>query len=212
MTNLTETIADLRVEFERAADSKTLEIMSTATADLAATGVVNHSVKTGDKAPTFQLKSHIEDVISLTDLLSKGKVVLSFYRGGWCPYCNLELSSLQQVKAEIEATGATLVAISPETPDFASLTHEKNELGYDILFDEGNSIAKAYGLEFELDERLRPVYKNFGLDIPAHNGEDTFKLPIPATYVINQNGTIDYHFVDADYIKRLEPKEVLNHL
>lgn len=212
INNLAEKIDNFKKQFEKEADTSSLELMSLAASDLATTKIVEDSLKTGDKAVNFTLNSHTGEKISLTNLLSNGKVVLSFYRGSWCPYCNLELASLQQVLSEIEGTGAILIAVSPELPDYASLVHNEKELGFNILFDKGNRIAQLFGLEFTLDERLRPLYEKFGLDIPSHNGDDTFKLPIPATYVINQDSSIAFHFVDTDYHKRLEPKEILKHL
>ncbi|MBV1908153.1 MAG: AhpC/TSA family protein [Kangiellaceae bacterium] len=212
MSQLSTKISNFKEGFESEAPKEVLEVMNTVSQALIESGIADNSLKTNDKSIDFSLKSHTGQTIQLEELLTKGKVVLSFYRGGWCPYCNLELASLQQVLPAMEKAGATLIAVSPETPDYASLTHDKNDLGFDILFDEGNKVAEQYGLEFELDERLRPIYLKFGLDVAAHNGEDTFKLPMPATYVINQDGTVAYHFVDADYHKRLEPAEILKQL
>jgi len=111
---------------------------------------------------------------------------------------------------QIEQAGGKLVAISPETPDHSLSTREKNKLEFDVLFDKGNKVAESFGLVFALPEVLRPIYKNFDLDIPGHNGDNTFKLPMPATYIINQKGEIVYNFVDADHTKRLEPGEIIN--
>lgn len=102
-----------------------------------------------------------------------------------------------------------MVAVTPETPDKSLSTREKSDLAFDVLFDKGNVIAKAYGLVFTLSEELRPLYAKFGIDIPGHNGDDTFKLPIPATYVIDKNGVVAYCFADADYTKRLEPDNII---
>lgn len=112
--------------------------------------------------------------------------------------------------AKIEQAGAKLVAISPETPDHSLSTREKNELTFDVLYDKGNKVAESFGLVFVLPEVLRPIYKNMGIDIQGHNGNSTFDLPMPATYIINQQGRILYHFVDADHTKRQEPGEIIN--
>ena len=186
-----------------------LTVMDQATLDLRATGIENNTVKTNDIAPEFSLKNHNDVAISLNKSLKDSLLILSFYRGGWCPYCNMELNALQQFLPEIEKVGAKLVAISPEVPDHSLSTHEKNELAFDILYDQGNKVAKKYGLVFKLPEVLRPIYDKFGLDIPDHNGDDTFELPMPATYIINQQGKIIYHFVDSDYTKRAEPSELV---
>jgi len=121
----------------------------------------------------------------------------------------MELVALQRELPAILAAGAQLVAVTPETPDNSLNIIEKNELAFEVLFDQGNKVAEAYGLVFELAEHLRPMYADFGLDIPAFNGDDSFRLPVPATYVIDANGVVAYHFADADYTKRLEPDKVV---
>lgn len=192
--------------------SDTLAIMAQATEQLKHDGIDDNSLKTGDIAPVFSLPNHEGDVRSLYALLSESVVVLSFYRGGWCPYCNLELNVLQQVLPQIEAQGARLLAISPELPDKSLSTREKNDLSFDVLYDEGNKVAESFGLAFTLPESLRPIYDKFGIDVPGYNGDDTFRLPIPATYIIGQDGQILFHFVDPDYTRRLEPAVILDRL
>ncbi|MEB3229941.1 MAG: peroxiredoxin-like family protein [Leptolyngbyaceae bacterium] len=124
-------------------------------------------------------------------------------------YCNLELRAYQQVLPEIKALGATLVAITPETPDHSLTTTEKNELGFEVLSDVGNHVARQLGLVFTLPERLRPIYTSFGIDVAAHNGDQNFELPLAATYVINTDGTVVHAFVEADYTKRDDPEAVV---
>ena len=142
-------------------------------------------------------------------LIEKKPSVILFYRGGWCPYCNYELRAFEEVLERIEDLGAQLVAVSPETPDDSLTTKDKNELSYAVLSDVGNNVTNDYGLVFSLDERLRPIYDQSGVDLPAFNGDNTFNLPMPATYVINQSGQIVYAFVSEDYTKRSEPSEVV---
>ncbi|MEM6717142.1 MAG: peroxiredoxin-like family protein, partial [Cyanobacteria bacterium P01_C01_bin.147] len=137
---------------------------------------------------------------------------IAFYRGGWCPYCNLELKALQNALASIQETGAALVAISPETPDNSLTTQEKNELAFPVLSDLDNQVARQFGLVFQLPASLRPIYDGFGIDLVAYNGNDQFELPIPATYVVQPNGEIVYAFADVDYTKRAEPSDVVNAL
>jgi len=108
--------------------------------------------------------------------------------------------------------GATLICITPETPDNSLSTKEKNELTFEVLFDQGNKVAESYGLVFTLSDSLKKIYKNFGINLEASNGDGTWSLPLPATYVIRQDGTVAYHFADADYTKRLEPQEVIKAL
>jgi len=139
-------------------------------------------------------------------------MVLSFYRGSWCPFCNLELNALQTMLPEIKACGARLVAISPELPD-NSLSHaEKLGLEFDVLTDLGNRVAREYGLIMTIHETLRPLYLQWGLDVPAANGDESYELPVPATYVIDKNGTIRAAYIEKDYTKRMEPLAIMESL
>jgi len=143
-------------------------------------------------------------------LLKKGPVIVTFYRGGWCPYCNIELKAFQDVLPQITAAGASLVAISPEKPDDSLSTAEKNALTFEVLSDVGHEVGRAFGLVYEFTNELRGAYENFGLDIPAKNGAPgQWALPVSATYVIDANGTIIYAYTDADYRDRADPKDVL---
>jgi peroxiredoxin len=166
-------------------------------------------LKAGDPAPDFRLPDVRGCQVRLRDLLAKGPVVVSFYRGGWCPYCNLELRALQNALPEIKQLGAQLVAISPQTPDESLSTAEKNELEFAVLSDIGSATAKAYGIAFDLTEELRPIYSRLGHALPDKNGDDSWILPIPATYVIDKDGIVALAFVDVDYRNRLEPAEIV---
>ena len=138
--------------------------------------------------------------------------MLSFYRGGWCPFCNLELQAIQALLPEIKALGANLVGISPETPDNSMTTVEKHQLQFDVLSDVGNKTARDYGLIFTVYEEMRPLYLKWGLDIPTSNGDDSWELPIPATYIIDSNCVARVAHVDKDYTKRMEPDQILTAL
>ena len=210
--NLTQELNAFKAKFKANQPEKIKSVMATATTDLIESKLAEKSLGKGDKIPDFSLPNAVGEEVSLNSLLAKGAAVISFYRGGWCPYCNMELRALQQALPEIEAKGASLVAISPETPDASLSTKEKNELSFEVLSDRNNQLAKKLGLVFTLPESLRPIYKNFGIDIPAHNGEDTFELPLPATYVVAADGTVVYSFAHADYTKRLDPAEIINAL
>ena len=131
--------------------------------------------------------------------------MLNIYRGGWCPYCNLEMQALNAVLPEFRARGVNLIGLTPEKPSSAQDTLTANGLAITVLSDEGNRVSASLGLVFTLAEELRPIYESFGIDIPASNGDDSFTLPVPATYVIGQDGTVLYHFVNVDYTKRVEP-------
>lgn len=169
------------------------------------------ALKVGDKAPQFTLKNALGKKVKLSTLLKNGNVVLTWYRGGWCPYCNRALQSWQEVLPEIKAQGATFVALTPELPDYSLSTKEKHQLTFEILTDLNNEVASRYGLVFTLDENTAVRYeKGFGLS--AYNGNHLNQLPMPATYIINQKGVIVYAFVNADYTQRANTEEVIKKL
>jgi len=164
------------------------------------------------KAPDFRAKDQHGTEIRLKDLLKKGKVVLVFYRGEWCPYCNKELSRLQDSLQLIKDKGATLVAVSPEITENIAKTVEKTKAEYSILYDEGLKIMKAYDVEFELPENTLTRYRNAGLDIEKNNGANGKYLPVPAVFIIDKESTIIYRFFEPDYKKRPSVKELLENL
>ncbi|MBP0029064.1 peroxiredoxin-like family protein [Roseofilum sp. Guam] len=199
-------------QFRSNVPQETQNVMQQATTDLGDSGILKQTLKVGDTIPDFTLPNATGQPVSIKKLLTKGPVAIAFYRGGWCPYCNLELQALQNALASIEETGATLVAISPETPDNSLTTQEKNELAFPVLSDVDNQVARQFGLVFKLPASLLPIYQSFGIDVAAHNGNDHFELPIPATYVIQPNGEIVYAFTDVDYTKRAEPSVIVDAL
>ncbi|WP_017323967.1 peroxiredoxin-like family protein [Synechococcus sp. PCC 7336] len=207
--SLTEQLSAQAAQYRAQLPDEVLEKMARTTADLAVSGIVDRSLKAGDRASNFTLPNAVGKDVQLSELLADGPVVLSFYRGQWCPYCNLELRALQEALPDITAAGANLVAISPQTPDRSLSTVEKNELTFEVLSDVGNRVARQYGLVFTLPEELRPIYASFGIDVPAHNGDETFELPLAATYVIAPNGIIAHAFINADYKQRLEPANII---
>lgn len=171
---------------------------------------INQSaLKVGDKAPDFELKNALNKPVKLSDLLKIGPVILSWYRGGWCPYCNIQLRYLQTYLPQFKAAGATLVALSPELPDKSLSTTEKNELTFEVLTDYNNEVAHQFNIAFALNEELVNIYNDFH-KLENYNGVSTNELPVPATYVIGTDGVIKYASVDVDYRKRAEPAEILD--
>ena len=169
----------------------------------------DNAPKEGDQAPDFELPNVRGGSTQLSERLKQGPVVLSFYRGGWCPFCNLEFKALSDILPEIENKGASLVGISPELPDESLSTIEKHNLPFEVLSDVGNKIANKYGLVMTVYEELRPLYKQWGIDVPAANGDDSYQLPVPATYVIKKDGSIQACYVNKDYTMRMEPTDIL---
>ena len=186
-----------------------LAVMAQATTELINSGIAEQTLQVGDTLPPINLPNALGKTVNTQDLLTEGALVISFYRGQWCPYCNLELRALQQALPEFKALGASLVAISPQNPDNSLSTTEKNELTFEVLSDVGNQVARQLGLVFQIPEQLRPIYQSFGIDLPEHNGDETFELPIAATYVINRDGKVVYAFVNPDYTQRAEPADIL---
>ncbi|MEN3975581.1 peroxiredoxin-like family protein [Emcibacter sp. SYSU 3D8] len=187
-------------------------IMAAATRELIASGIADSALKVGDTVPDFELPNHRGATVKFADLVAQGPVVISFYRGGWCPYCNLEMRALQEKLPEITDLGARLVAVSPELPDTAMSTAEKNAISFDVLSDTGNKVAAAFGLVFTLTPALQDLYRSFGLDLAQFNGDDSMTLPIPATYVVDADRRVLHAFVDPDYTRRLEPDAVVGAL
>ena len=165
-----------------------------------------------DEAPAFAAIDQNGTLIELKDLLNKGSVVMVFYRGQWCPYCNKQLSALQDSLGFIIKKGATLIAVSPEKPANISKTVEKTKATYSVLFDDSLKIMKSYDVAFSLDSTTIEKYKKFGIDFYDANGSNGAALPVPAVYIINREGIIIFKHFDPDYRKRVSVQEILLHL
>ena len=186
-----------------------IETMHRATAELIASGAVARARKAGDPAPAFTLNDPDGKPVSSAALLARGPLVVSFYRGVWCPYCNMELQALQAALPAFKEFGASLVAISPQTAANSRKSVRQNELGFPILSDPHNDVAAAFGLRFALPGYLVELYKTLKNDLPAFNGEPSWTLPMPGRFVIAQDGTVHYAEVNPDYTKRPEPADML---
>lgn len=175
-------------------------------------GAGSNAPRPGDFAPPFTLPDAQGGQVALHDLLARGALVVVFYRGEWCPYCNLALRAMQQVLRQIQALGANLVAISPQTPDESLTTAEKKGLSFAVLSDAGNRVARSYGLVFKLSHTLDAIQQSFSIDLARSNGNASKELPVPGTFVVGRDGRIVSSFVDADYRLRVEPAEILRQL
>lgn len=208
MTTLLEEIKAYKEAFKQKAPEEKQKLMSQATKELDESGVAN-GLKEGEQIPDFKLPDATGKTVSISEELSKGPVILTFYRGGWCPYCNLELKAYQRELAAIKDAGATLIAISPETPDASLSTKDKNELEFIVLSDEGNKVAEKFNLTFKMPDYLIELYKDSGLNVNEYNGNNDWELPKPATFVIDQSGEVVFVEVDSDYTKRVQPSKVI---
>jgi len=179
---------------------------------LITSGSASQSLKEGALAPDFTLPDPRGSTMGLSHLLEQGPVVLTFYRGAWCPYCHLALRAYQQALPQLQAGGATLVAISPQTPDHSRAFAEKLKLTFALLSDMDNQVARQFGLVFTIDEAVRGAYKQVGADLPAFNGKDSWDLPVAGTFLIDQSGTVRLAFVDPDFTRRLDPSVIIARL
>lgn len=165
-----------------------------------------------DKAPDFTATDQKGGKINLRKQLMKGKVVLVFYRGEWCPYCNKELKQLEDSIGLIKEKGASVLAITPELPENISKTIEKTHASYSVLFDEGLKIMNDYEVAFKVEDKTVEKYKGYGIDFLKANGDNGANLPVPAVYIVDKKGRIIYKFFDTDYRKRSNIKDILDHL
>lgn len=174
-------------------------------------GILDRALTVGDKAIDFELPTANGTNVRLSELLAVGPVVVTFYRGNWCPYCNRQLQGLQEVLNELQGAGAQLVAVSPELPEKGLATQEKNHLAFPLLSDKGNVVARQYGIVFRVSDKVMPYYRRF-FNMEEYNGDRSYELPLAATYVISGDGVIRYAFLDADYKRRADPQEALSTL
>jgi peroxiredoxin len=184
-------------------------VMKRATDELIASGQAGRTLKVGDKAPVFTLNDPEGNPVSSAELLSKGPLVVSFYRGVWCPYCNMELQALEAALPQYLELGASLVAISPQIQANSRKSVRQNHLSFPILSDAKSQVAEAFGLRFKLPDYLVDLYKGFGNDLPTFNDDPSWVLPMPGRFVIGQDGLIKYAEVNPDYTQRPEPTDLL---
>jgi peroxiredoxin len=210
-TTLKSMLDEKKRNFELNADDNKKKIYKEGIEAVAKSGILDKALNVGDIAPNFKLNNALGEPVELYQYLKTGKVVLTWYRGGWCPYCNLTLRQLQLELPEFEANGAHLIALTPELPDKSLSTSEKHDLKFEVLSDIGNEIGKEYGIAFKLTNDVANAYnESFGMN--EYNGDESNELPLAATYIINEDGKIVYAFLDADYRNRAEPEELTEFL
>ena len=210
--SLAEQTSKLTEDFINSQSAENQAIIQNAFTIINAADFGANALREGDDAKNFQLPNAKGGQTELSDLLAQGPVVISFYRGGWCPYCNLEFKALNDSLPTLKKLGASLVGISPELPDNSMSTAQKHALEFEILSDVGNVTARDYGIVMDVPETMRPLYLEWGLDVPTANGDDSWELPIPATYVIDGNGKIVLAHINKNYTVRLEPSEIIKAL
>lgn len=211
MTKMTEEFNTYIEKFKATKPPEVQEKMKNAIDQLEASNE-GKGLAQGEKAPNFNLPNATGQPVELYEQLKKGPVILTFYRGNWCPYCNMELRAYQEIIGEIHGQGVELIAISPQTPDQSMSIQEKHNLEYVVLSDENNEVANQFNLVYQMPEYLVDLYKEIGLNVNEFNGNDTWTLPVSATYIIQTDGTIAYEYTKSDYKDRVEPSEVVEKL
>jgi len=206
-------IQNLKQKTHEKIPKETVEELVQITDEMVKQSVDKNTLREGDQIPNFELTDTEGNIVKSSELLKKGPLVISFYRGGWCSFCSLELRFLQSIYPDVKGLGAQIMAISPQISEYSKSTKEDNNIEFYVLNDLDNKISKSFGLIFELIKNIANLYRlNFDLDLKAINGNEDYEFPIPATYVVNQEGRIHYAFIDADYMNRLEPEVLLNKL
>lgn len=208
--SLTEQLEAANESFRARSPATMLQSIDAAVAHVAASGIVAKAIKQGDRAPDFELPDATGKRVRLSALLARGPVILTWYRGNWCPYCNLQLREYQKALDAVHAAGAELVAVSPVTPDNSLDMAQKNDLKFPVLSDLGNQVARQYGVVYKVPAEIRSFYEAGGmLDLTRYNGDASLELPLAVSYVIGKDGIVSYAFLDADYRKRAETTELL---
>jgi peroxiredoxin len=207
---LQEKLDAFTAEFEtKTAPAEVVAALRRSTADLIASGLAARALAAGARAPAFSLPNSHGVLLKSADLLVRGPMVLTFQRGSWCPYCTMDMQAVEAAARQIRALGASVLAISPQSEPNSRKFEEDNDLSFSILRDQGNVVAHQFGLRYRVSQDVIAVYKGFGNDLAAGNGEDSLTLPLPARYVIGRDGIIAYAEVNADYTRRPDPREWL---
>ncbi|MCP4911727.1 MAG: AhpC/TSA family protein [Oligoflexia bacterium] len=203
--NLTQKLNEMSKRSGSKAPSNVKKVMKASAKKLERSGIAQSAVNQGEALPEFSIAGK-----PFKSFYSKKPVVLKFYRGHWCPYCQVELKEYQKYKEEIEKAGYQLIVLTPDSKKYIDKFKKKQKVTIDIYQDKDNAIAKKFGIAFKLDKELQPIYMQFGIDLTKSQGNNQNELPLPGTYVINKDGTIKYAFIDSDYKKRLDPQDLLN--
>lgn len=210
MQTLQQKLDVFREDFEtNKAPKEAVEIMHRATKELRESGQVESAIKLGDTFPDFSLPNQNGDMVTLSELLKKGPVVVSFFRGVWCPYCNMELNAIGEMVPEVRAAGGEVVVISPSVQKMAQRAVKEQNLDCDVLTDAGNTFADTLGTRFRLPEYLEKLYRQFGVDLPGNNGDESWTLPMPLRAVIGTDGVVRYLDINADYTQRPDTPETV---
>jgi peroxiredoxin len=207
--SLREILAERKESIARYVPAEVQAVHARAIAGLKALGRATQALQAGAKCPSFELPDHNGKLVSSSDLLAKGPLVLLFIRGRWCPFCVGQTEAMSAIAAEIASAGASLVAISPQTQKQAFFMHDQHELAFPLLVDAHNALARQFGLVYRVPEEQQALYSRTFVNLPFVNGDTSWELPIPATYIVNREGSILSVSADEDYTNRPDPREIL---
>lgn len=210
--SLAQQLEDLTTKLHALVPAERLAVVERAIDQFRASGIGEHALKPGEMAPAFELSDGDGMMWLSEDLLRGGPLVIVFYRGRWCAYCNTQLAALQEIHAQIAAAGASLVAISPQTQKHSYMTRDMHKLRFPVLSDPGNQVARKFGLVWRLSPELQQMYEAIMTKLPGYNGDQSWELPLAATYIVQPDGKISFARVDVDWRQRPEPEEILNHV
>jgi peroxiredoxin len=206
---LCEIFAERKALIAKYAPAETQAIHAQAVAELKARHLAANILSMGAKAPQFELPDHDGKIVSSTGLLAKGRLLLCFIRGRWCPFCVGQLEAMNLILPEIAQAGATFVAISPQTVKQSFFMHDQHKLHFPLLSDAGNKVARQFGLTYRVPAPQEAVYRRAFVNLPFTNGDESWELPIPATYILDRDGTVLYASANEDYTERPEPCDIV---
>lgn len=209
---LREIFAERKELISKYVPAETQAIHARAVEELKELRIATNVLSAGAIAPAFELLNHNEKLISSDELLSRGRVVLCFVRGRWCPFCVGQLEAMNLIVPQLKQAGASLVAISPQTVQQNFFMHDQHKLGFDLLSDPGNRVARQFGLVYRVPDYQQAVYKRVFVNLPFVNGDESWELPIPATFILERDGAISYASASEDYTDRPEPASILQRL
>lgn len=207
-----EIFADRKAKIAQYVPAATLEVHTRVIADLRSSGLAVNSLAVGEETPAFTLADHNGKPVSSNDLLSRGRLVLCFFRGRWDPFCCGQLEAMNQIVPAIQESGAALVAISPQTVKQSFFMADQHRPGFPLLSDAGNAVARQFRLVYRVPDEQQAIYRRAFINLPFTNGDESWELPIPATYILDRDSSVLYRSANEDHTERPEPAEVLEHL